>query len=113
MRLIVPSLQIPQVEMVYSIINQDPPATCSFEIAAATSKAAAILQLKTKHMVSRAYHDSLFMARLVTQNLPFSATRPSHCSYPLPTLILPITLTKLGSFFLSPCPPPTHSALHI
>lgn len=51
--------------MTHNIINQDPPATCSKEIAKAISKAAGSLQLKTKHMVSRAYHDSLFMARWV------------------------------------------------
>jgi len=56
---------VSQVEVVSHMINQDPPATCSSEIADAISKSAAALKLKTKRMVSRAYHDSLFMARLV------------------------------------------------
>jgi len=60
-----------KVGVVSRIINQDPPATCSSEIAAATAKAAAALKLKTKHMVSRAYHDSLFMARIAPTSMIF------------------------------------------
>ncbi|KAF5836954.1 N-carbamyl-L-amino acid amidohydrolase [Dunaliella salina] len=60
-----------KVGVVSRIINQDPPATCSPEIAAATAKAAAALKLKTKHMVSRAYHDSLFMARIAPTSMIF------------------------------------------
>ena len=45
------------------LINQDPPATCSEDITSAVAEAAEKLGLSTKRMVSRAYHDSLFMAR--------------------------------------------------
>ncbi len=45
------------------MVNQDPPATCSAEITDAAEAAARGLGLSTKRMVSRAYHDSLFMAR--------------------------------------------------
>jgi hypothetical protein len=45
------------------MINQDPPATCSDEVQDAIAAASEELGLSTKRMVSRAYHDSLFMAR--------------------------------------------------
>lgn len=48
------------------MVNQDPPATCAPEITAAVAEAAQVYGLSTKHMVSRAYHDSLFMARYVS-----------------------------------------------
>eukprot|EP00955_Chlamydomonas_euryale_P107735 365798-Chlamydomonas_euryale.AAC.4 len=46
-----------------SIVNQDPPAACSAEIQDAVEAVAKELGLRHKRMVSRAYHDSLFMAR--------------------------------------------------
>ena len=45
------------------VVNQDPPATSDDMIVAAVAASAKELGLSTKHMVSRAYHDSLFMAR--------------------------------------------------
>jgi hypothetical protein len=47
-----------------TMINQDPPATCDARIQAATQAAAEHLGLSMKHLVSRAYHDSLFLARI-------------------------------------------------
>ena len=44
-------------------INQDPPASSHPDIVSAVAASAQELGLSTKHMVSRAYHDSLFMAR--------------------------------------------------
>lgn len=49
-----------------TMVNQDPPATCSSAIQEAIAESAKELGVSTKHMVSRAYHDSLFMARWVT-----------------------------------------------
>jgi ureidoglycolate amidohydrolase len=46
-----------------SIVNQDPPAQCSDAVQAAAKRASDSLGLKSMSMVSRAYHDSLFMAR--------------------------------------------------
>jgi N-carbamoyl-L-amino-acid hydrolase len=50
----------PTLEM----INADPPATCDPAIIAAAQEACAAMHIAPKMMVSRAYHDSLFMARI-------------------------------------------------
>lgn len=46
------------------ILNNDPPASCDGRIIQAVEKAAAAEKLSCRRMVSRAYHDSLFMARI-------------------------------------------------
>jgi ureidoglycolate amidohydrolase len=53
------------------MINQDPPAPCDDRIQAAIAGAAKQLGLSTKKMVSRAYHDSLFMARIAPTGMVF------------------------------------------
>ena len=47
----------------FDIVNQDPPALADEKIIRAMEDASRELNLKYKLMVSRAYHDSLFMAR--------------------------------------------------
>lgn len=47
------------------VLNADPPATCDKTIVAAVEAAAAAAGLSCQRMISRAYHDSLFMS-LVT-----------------------------------------------
>lgn len=47
----------------FKIINQDPPAMSEDSIIKATESACKELNLSHKKMISRAYHDSLFMAR--------------------------------------------------
>ena len=47
----------------FSIINQDPPALSSEAVIKAMETATRELNLTSKLMISRAYHDSLFMAR--------------------------------------------------
>jgi len=47
----------------FKIINQDPPAVSAESIISAMEVAAKQLNLGHKLMISRAYHDSLFMAR--------------------------------------------------
>lgn len=47
----------------FEIINQDPPALSEELIIKAMEAAAQELNLTHKLMISRAYHDSLFMAR--------------------------------------------------
>ena len=44
------------------LINSDPPATCGDEIVAAVEAAAQAAGLQCQRMISRAYHDSLFMS---------------------------------------------------
>lgn len=46
------------------LINADAPATCAPHIVDAVEKAAAALNLPCQRMISRAYHDSLFMAQV-------------------------------------------------
>eukprot|EP00195_Chlamydomonas_chlamydogama_P017271 CAMPEP_0202902448 /NCGR_PEP_ID=MMETSP1392-20130828/16857_1 /ASSEMBLY_ACC=CAM_ASM_000868 /TAXON_ID=225041 /ORGANISM="Chlamydomonas chlamydogama, Strain SAG 11-48b" /LENGTH=439 /DNA_ID=CAMNT_0049589209 /DNA_START=61 /DNA_END=1376 /DNA_ORIENTATION=+ len=58
-----------------TLINQDPPATCSEDVLRAVSDSAHELSLSTKHMVSRAYHDSLFMARVAPTGMIFIPCR--------------------------------------
>lgn len=47
----------------FKIINADPPAQSDPSIIAAIEESASELSLTHRRMVSRAYHDSLFMAR--------------------------------------------------
>lgn len=46
------------------VINADPPAQCAPHIIQAVEQAAAALNLPCARMISRAYHDSLFMAQV-------------------------------------------------
>lgn len=64
-----------QVRHSVTMVNQDPPATCDDNIQSAISASAAELGLSTKHMVSRAYHDSLFMARIAPTGMIFIPCR--------------------------------------
>jgi len=57
------------------VINADPPATAGKEIVAAIQKACSDMGLKCKAMVSRAYHDSLFMARICPTSMIFIPCR--------------------------------------
>ncbi|KAE8685574.1 Ureidoglycolate hydrolase [Hibiscus syriacus] len=55
----------------FKIINQDPPAHSEKSIIEATEAASKELKLTRKYMVSRAYHDSLFMARISPMGMIF------------------------------------------
>jgi ureidoglycolate amidohydrolase len=52
------------VTITTDLVNADPPAACAPAILAALEESAAEAGKKSKRMVSRAYHDSLFMARI-------------------------------------------------
>lgn len=47
----------------FEVVNADPPATCSPRVIGAIEKSADELGLSRLSLPSRAYHDSLFMAR--------------------------------------------------
>lgn len=47
----------------FTVVNQDPPALSDESIIKAMEAASKELNLTYKLMISRAYHDSLFMAR--------------------------------------------------
>ena len=53
------------------VLNADPPATAGAEIVRAIEGASQALGLACKAMVSRAYHDSLFMARICPTSMIF------------------------------------------
>lgn len=55
----------------FDIVNQDPPALADEKIIGAMEDASRELNLKYKLMVSRAYHDSLFMARVSPMGMIF------------------------------------------
>ena len=54
-----------------TVLNADPPAVCAPEVIRGVEAAAKDLGLKSLPMVSRAYHDSLFMARLCPVGMIF------------------------------------------
>jgi ureidoglycolate amidohydrolase len=57
------------------IVNADPPATCDTGILAALEESAKAASKSYKRMVSRAYHDSLFMARIAPVAMLFIPCR--------------------------------------
>ena len=71
------------------VINADPPAVCDAEIVEATEAACGTLGLGCLPMVSRAYHDSLFMARICPTGMIFIPSkdgvshRPDEWSSPV------------------------------
>jgi len=57
------------------VVNADPPATCDEETLAVMERAAAEAGKSTRRMVSRAYHDSLFVARIAPVAMLFIPCR--------------------------------------
>lgn len=53
-----------QVKVIETLVNADEPAICSNQIVASIAQECRECGISTKQMVSRAYHDSLFMARI-------------------------------------------------
>ena len=64
-----------KVRMEYEMINQDPPATCGQHVVDAVTSSAKELGYSVKSMVSRAYHDSLFMAKIAPTAMIFIPCR--------------------------------------
>jgi N-carbamoyl-L-amino-acid hydrolase len=56
-------------------INADPPASCATAVVAQIESAAIARGLRHRTMISRAYHDSLFMARVAPVGMIFIACR--------------------------------------
>jgi ureidoglycolate amidohydrolase len=63
------------VTITTDLVNADPPATCDGEILAALEDSAKGAGKSYKKMVSRAYHDSLFMARIAPVAMLFIPCR--------------------------------------
>jgi len=63
------------VQITTELVNADPPAACDEQILSVMEKAAADAGKTTRRMVSRAYHDSLFMARVAPVAMLFIPCR--------------------------------------
>jgi N-carbamoyl-L-amino-acid hydrolase len=64
-----------RIELAMERLNVDPPAICDAGLVKLVSEAAAPAGFSTKRMISRAYHDSLFMAQLCPTTMIFIPCR--------------------------------------
>ncbi len=64
-----------RVHVAVETINEDAPATCSDAVMQAIEQACGISKLTHRRIVSRAYHDSLFMARIAPMGMIFVPCR--------------------------------------
>ena len=88
-------------------LNADPPAACAPEVIGAIQEGAKNLSLESRQMVSRAYHDTLFMSYICPVGMIFIPSkdgishRPDEYSNPADiaagTQVLAETLAKLAS----------------
>jgi ureidoglycolate amidohydrolase len=88
------------------IVNADPPARCASEVVEALAGACDTQGLRHDRMISRAYHDSLFMARIAPTGMLFIpcrggvSHRPDEYSSPEAivqgTLVLAESLARLA-----------------
>ncbi len=60
-----------RLECAFDVINEDPPADADADIMAAVEESAAAQRLRSRRIVSRAYHDALFMARVAPMGMIF------------------------------------------
>ncbi|KAK7278456.1 hypothetical protein RJT34_23485 [Clitoria ternatea] len=91
----------------FHVINQDPPALSDEAVIKAVETATRELNLSSKFMISRAYHDSLFMARLFPMGMIFIPCYKGYSHKPeeFATIqdmsngvkVLALTLAKLSS----------------
>jgi N-carbamoyl-L-amino-acid hydrolase len=63
------------VDVTVEPINADPPAACAPEIVSALSRACEARGLRHTRLVSRAYHDALFMSRIAPTGMLFIPCR--------------------------------------
>lgn len=70
------------VEAETILLNADPPATCSPEIMQAVKTAAQTEGLAAQTLVSRAYHDTLFMARVCPVGMIFIPSQNGYSHRP-------------------------------
>jgi ureidoglycolate amidohydrolase len=63
------------IEARFEIVNRDPPAICDGELVQAALQTAVRLGFSARRMISRAYHDSLFMAQICPTTMLFIPCR--------------------------------------
>jgi N-carbamoyl-L-amino-acid hydrolase len=71
-----------QVSIHEELVNADAPAQCAAEIVETLSAACSKYNLPYLPMVSRAYHDSLFMSRIVPAGMLFIPCRNGYSHRP-------------------------------
>jgi N-carbamoyl-L-amino-acid hydrolase len=71
-----------QVAIEFEMLNADAPCDCAAEVVTAISGACRAHEIKFLTMVSRAYHDSLFMSRIAPVGMIFIACRGGHSHRP-------------------------------
>ena len=64
-----------RVTVTRQLVNADPPAACAPPVVAAIERSADALGLAAQRMISRAYHDSLFMSRVAPTAMIFIPCR--------------------------------------
>jgi ureidoglycolate amidohydrolase len=64
-----------QVRMETTMLNADPPASSSPRVVSAIASACGEMKIASRRMVSRAYHDSLFMSRIAPTAMIFIPCR--------------------------------------
>ena len=66
------SVLLVQVRLELEVLNKDPPASCSPAVQLASQRAVrSVPGLRSKRMVSHAYHDSLFVAQVAPTGMLF------------------------------------------
>jgi ureidoglycolate amidohydrolase len=71
-----------QVSIYTELLNADAPADCASEVIDALSNACEKYQLKSMRMISRAYHDSLFISRIAPTGMLFVPCRNGYSHRP-------------------------------
>jgi ureidoglycolate amidohydrolase len=71
-----------KVSVRFEIVNADAPAACSSQVTAALMQACNKHDLRFQQMVSRAYHDSLFMSRIARTAMLFIPCRYGYSHRP-------------------------------
>ena len=80
------------------VINRDPPTTCDPQIVAAIEKSSADAGLKCQQMISRAYHDSSFMAQICPTAMIFIPCRNGYSHRPDEYLLAGSDRRRRGGF---------------
>lgn len=111
-----PLQKLVQVRVTSRIINQDPPAISGKAVVDAISASVEELSYSSKHMVSRAYHDSTFMAQVRREGrdagrLPVSVRVWTHFDN-IPARCSPVIGTHLVGAACDSLDPPTPHPIH-
>lgn len=71
-----------KITLACEILNADPPITCGGTVIAATTRATETLRLRHQKLVSRAYHDALFMGQICPSGMIFIPSQNGYSHRP-------------------------------